>query len=94
MDGGPFVRHEGARLVETTSVPVFYCDGHAQVIVRGGIARITYFEYRRIGGEWVKFPVLEMIRPLASCGTGHLKAMVMQEVGPKGADGVMDDCRH
>lgn len=68
---------EDARLVEVTSLPIIYADGAARVVIEGHNVRVIYFEYRRIGSERLRMPVLEMIRPLALCGIGQLKALVL-----------------
>jgi hypothetical protein len=53
------------RLVEVTSIPVIYADRIGRVTVEGSNVRITYIEYRTVGSERVRMPVLEMIRPVA-----------------------------
>lgn len=65
------------RLVEANSVPVIYADGPAMVEVEGSNARITFFEYRTLGAERVRLPVLEMIRPVTSCRAGEVMEMIM-----------------
>lgn len=69
------------RLVEVTSLPVFYVDGPARVVIEGSNARVTFFEYRTFGSERVKMPVIELVRPLASCGRGVLAALIEKALG-------------
>lgn len=57
------------RLIEADGILCCYADGIAsiEILGRGGAnIRITFFEYRRVGGEDVRMPVLELIRPRAS----------------------------
>ena len=70
-----------ARLVEVTSCPVIYCDGLGKVVVEGHNARLTYFEYRTFGNERVKMPVLEIVRPVASCKGNEMMDHMMKAVG-------------
>lgn len=72
------------RLVEVTSLPVHYADGVGKVTIEGTNARITYFEYRTFGTERVKMPVVEMVRPLASCSPDTLQGLIKQATGQHG----------
>lgn len=60
-------------------VPVLYSDGPGEVEIHGQIVRITYFEFHGEGPNRVRRPVLEMIRPLATCGDGRIGAMVARK---------------
>lgn len=60
-------------------VPVIYSDGPGEVEIHGQIVRITYFEFRGEGPDRVRRPVLEMIRPLATCATGRIGELVARK---------------
>jgi hypothetical protein len=64
------------RFVEVTSIPVVFSDGVGKVVVEGANVRITYIEYRTIGNERVKMPVLEMVRPIAGIKPGAVTEMI------------------
>lgn len=74
------VEDDGIRMIENPGIPVIYSDGVADVEVEGEIVRITYFEYRTCLGKRVKSPVMEMIRPLKTCRTGLIGAMVARKL--------------
>lgn len=57
-----------ARVVENPNVPVVYVDGLLDIEINEPNARLTFFEFRHLGSELVKSPVLEMIRPAGTCG--------------------------
>jgi hypothetical protein len=78
------IDNEEIPLVNDTSVPSVYADGIADVEIHGDIVRITYFEYRGAGTDRARYPVLEMIRPMASCQTGVIGAMVARKLGKPG----------
>lgn len=73
-------RENEPRLVETTSLPIVYCDGIGKVTIESDVARVIYFEYRNFGDERVRLPVLEMIRPLSRMAFGTMKALFRQEI--------------
>ena len=76
------IETDDAPLVENhAGVPVVYVDGIADAEVHGEIVRVTYFEYRTVGGAKVKNPVLEMVRPLRSCQSGELALLIARKSG-------------
>jgi hypothetical protein len=68
------------RLVEVTSIPVIFADDIGRVAVEGPNVRITYVEYRTIGSERVRMPVLEMIRPIEGVKVGSVQAMIADAI--------------
>lgn len=63
-------------------VPVVYADGIGDVEILGDNVRVTYFEIRTIAGVRMRNPILEIVRPLRSCGT--LSQMMAQKLGTTG----------
>jgi len=76
----PPVEDDGARIVENPGIPVIYTDGVADVEIQGDNVRVIYFEYRTVLGKRVKSPVVEMIRPLKTCGNGALAALIARKL--------------
>lgn len=71
------------RLIEVDGLPSFYADDVASVLVIGQNVRVTFFEYRLLCGERVRYPVMDMIRPLASVRSGELIRMITESLAPK-----------
>lgn len=70
---------EAPLLTTEPGVPVVYASGIADVEIDGPNAVITYYRYRGEGAARVRVPVLEMIRPLVSCETGMIGAIVARK---------------
>lgn len=56
------------RTVDNPDVSSVYVDGILDVEINDPNVRIIFFQFREARGERVRHPVLEMIRPLATCG--------------------------
>lgn len=76
------------RLLEDTSVPVIYADDIGRVEVEGSNLRILFVEFRKIAGERVAVPVIEMIRPITSYRVGLLMGMINQALADHGSEPV------
>lgn len=68
----------GPRLIDVTSIPVIFADDIGKVAIEGPNVRITYVEYRRIGNERVRMPVLEMIRPIEGVKAGSVQSLIAE----------------
>lgn len=69
---------DDTRLIECGSVAVIYADGIAGVFISEPNVRLIYFEFKEIGGERVRCPVIEIVRPLMSFQPGHLQRLIAQ----------------
>lgn len=69
-------RDDDLPLISTLDVPTIYTDGPATAEVHGQNVRVTYYELQDRDGVEVRVPVLIMIRPITSCGTGVLVRLV------------------
>ncbi len=60
-------------------VPVVYASGVADIEIDGPNAVITFFRFRGEGPARVRIPVLEVVQPVANCGTGAVAAMLARK---------------
>jgi hypothetical protein len=62
-----------ARLVPNPNVPVIYADDVVVADIVGPRVRLTMVEFRQIDGEWVRWPVAEIVRPLGSADAAAVR---------------------
>lgn len=67
---------EGIARIEADNVPEYYSHGAGKAEIMGSDVRVTYYAPRGSGTAKVWVPVIEMIRPLASCGKGDMMRVI------------------
>lgn len=65
----------GPAVVECEPVLMVYADDVSSVEVCGNNIRLTFVQYRTIGGQKVAVPVLELLRPCYTLGEVFAKIM-------------------
>lgn len=54
-------------LIELSPIPVIFAEGIASALIVGSNVHIVFYDARMMSSQKVHYPVLELIRPLASC---------------------------
>lgn len=58
---------ESIPLIDLSPIPVIFAEGIASALIVGSNVHIIFYDARMMSGQQIHYPVLELIRPLASC---------------------------